>query len=148
MTQLSAHFSLAELSVSANARRLGLDNTPPPAIQQRLIQVAKQMERVRTRLGDHPITITSAYRSPAVNRSANGAKTSAHLEGWAVDFICPGFGTPLAIAESLGASDLTYDQLIHEFGSWVHLSFDPRRRMQQLTIDGQGTRLGLWTIRP
>lgn len=25
------------------------------------------------------------------------------------------------------------DQLIHEYGQWVHISFDPRRRGEKLT---------------
>jgi len=146
--QLSDHFSLAELCVSANAARLGLDNTPPPDIEARLRTVAAQLERVRALLGGNPIKVTSGYRSAAVNRAAGGAKASAHLEGWAVDFQCPGFGSPLQIAEKLAVSTLTFDQLIHEHGVWVHISFDPRRRMEQLTIDAQGTRSGLWSARP
>ncbi|MFZ0267748.1 hypothetical protein [Caulobacter sp.] len=42
---------------------------------------------------------------------------------------------------------MAFDQLIHEFGRWVHISFDPARRMQQLTIDGEGTRSGLLAVR-
>lgn len=145
--QLSEHFSLAEMTVSDNARRLGLSNDPPPEIMARLRTVAYQMERVRIVLGEHPIRVTSAYRSPTVNRAAGGAKTSAHLAGWAVDFQCPGFGTPLRIAEAISRSAITFDQLIHEHGVWVHLSFDPKRRGQLLTIDKLGTRSGLMAVR-
>lgn len=145
--QLSPHFTLAEFTVSANAARLGLSNDPPPEILARLKTVAAQLERVRELLGGKAIRVTSAYRSPAVNRAANGAKTSAHLEGWAIDFTCPDFGSPLAVAERIQRSALTFDQVIHEYGTWVHLSFDPRRRGQALTIDGQGTRPGLLAVR-
>jgi zinc D-Ala-D-Ala carboxypeptidase len=147
MRMLSEHFSLEEMTVSANAVRLGLSNEPSPPILARLMTVAGQMERVRDLLGGHPILISSAYRSEAVNRAAGGAKASAHMDGCAVDFTCPGFGEPLAVTEKIAVSRIRYDQLIHEHGRWVHISFDPRRRMQQLTIDGQGTRLGLWSVR-
>ncbi|MDR7231413.1 hypothetical protein J2X45_002513 [Caulobacter sp. BE264] len=145
--QMSAHFTLAEMTVSANAQRLGLDNTPPPDIIARLKVVAAQMERVREALGGKPVRITSCYRSPAVNRAAGGAKASAHLEGWAVDFVCPEFGSPLAIAQRVARSAISFDQLIHEHGVWVHISFDPRRRGQLLTIDKGGTREGLHEAR-
>lgn len=147
MTQLSPHFSLAELTVSANARILGLDNTPPPEVLDRLRITAGRMEIVRAKLGGRPLTVTSGYRSPAVNRAAAGAKASAHLSGWAVDFTCAGFGTPLEVARAIAASGLAFDQLIHEYGRWVHISFDPQRRMQQLTIDRMGTRPGLLAAR-
>lgn len=145
--QMSEHFSLAEMTVSANAVRLGLSNDPPPEILARLKIVAAHMERVREALGGKPIRITSCYRSAAVNRAAGGAKTSAHLEGWAVDFVCPTFGTPIEVAMRLAKSGLTYDQLIHEHGVWVHISFDPKSRGQKLTIDAQGTRTGLLPVR-
>lgn len=148
MTQLSEHFSLAELTVSENARRLGLSNSPPADILARLKTTAKQMERVRDLLGDRAIQVSSGYRSAAVNRAAGGVKTSAHLSGWAVDFICPDFGPPLAVAERIARSALTFDQLIHEHGRWVHISFDPVRRGEQLTIDAHGARAGLLAVRP
>lgn len=146
--QMSAHFTLAEMTVSARAQREGIDNTPPPDIVARLKVVAAQMERVRERLGGRAITITSGYRSPALNAATPGsAKASAHTLGWAVDFQCAAFGTPLEIAEHLARSAISFDQLIHEHGVWVHLSFDPRRRGQLLTIDKLGTREGLLKAR-
>lgn len=145
--QLSDHFTLSELTVSANAARLGLSNDPPAEILERLKIVAAHMEMVRTALGGKPIRVTSCYRSPAVNRAAGGAKASAHMEGWAVDFQCPTFGTPIEVAVRLAKSGLTYDQLIHEHGAWVHISFDPRSRGQKLTIDALGTRAGLLPAR-
>ena len=145
--QLSAHFSLAELTISANAVRLGLDNSPPPEILERLYVVAARLEIVRTLLGGQSIVVSSGYRSAKVNRAAGGAKASAHLDGWAVDFTCSGFGPPLAVARKIAESSLMFDQLIHEHGRWVHLSFDPARHRQQLTIDALGTRPELKAVR-
>jgi hypothetical protein len=146
--QMSAHFTLDEMTVSARAKRQGIDNVPGPDIVPRLKVVAAQMERVRELLGGHAITITSCYRSPALNAATPGsAKNSAHTLGWAVDFQCPAFGTPLQIAERLARSAISFDQVIHEHGVWVHISFDPRRRGELLTIDAAGTRTGLHEAR-
>lgn len=146
--QMSAHFTLPEMTVSARARREGIDNSPGPDVIARLKVVAAQLEKVRELLGGKPITITSCYRSPALNAATPGsAKNSAHTLGWAVDFQCPAFGTPLQIAERLARSSISFDQLIHEHGVWVHISFDPRRRGELLTIDKAGTRTGLHEAR-
>lgn len=134
-TRLSPHFTLEELTRSTKAREHGVDNTPPPEIVERLRVTAEKLERVRSLLGDQPIQITSGFRTQRVNDLVNGALHSDHLEGWSVDFRCPGFGSPYRVAKAIAASDLMaeVDQLIHEYGRWVHISFDPRRRGETLT---------------
>jgi zinc D-Ala-D-Ala carboxypeptidase len=138
VTRLTPHFTLAELTVT----RTGLNNTPTPAARANLQLLAERLERVRSML-QAPMTINSAYRSPAVNKAVGGAPTSGHKLGYAADFVCPAFGTPLEICRFLASSALDFDQLIEE-GTWVHISFDPRRRRQVLTKrPGQDYRLGL-----
>jgi hypothetical protein len=133
--RLSAHFTLAELTRSETALERGLDNTPPPEIVERLRATAQQLERVRGLLGGRAIQVTSGYRSPAVNTAVGGSGTSDHMKGYSVDFVCPSFGTPYDIASAIRSSAIfdDVDQLIHEFGNWVHISFDPTRRRQALT---------------
>jgi zinc D-Ala-D-Ala carboxypeptidase len=147
MTQLTPHFSLEEMTDSQTAARKGIPNVPPIGSPERanLLRTAETMEKVRTILGDKPILISSGYRSPAVNAAVGGSKSSAHMSALAVDFSCPGFGTPLQICRKLHPymKTLGIDQLIHEFDSWVHLGLrggDPRH--QALTIDNRGTRNG------
>lgn len=62
-------------------------------ITARLVKLAQYMDRVRSYLGGKPITITSAYRPPAVNRAVGGAKYSMHVQGSAVDFRVSGMST-------------------------------------------------------
>lgn len=131
--RLSDHFSLAELTVSATAARKGISNSPPPLVIDTLILTADRMEKVRALLGDHPIIVLSGYRSPAVNAAVGGSKSSAHMTGHAVDFICPRFGTPAQVAAHLAKHLVGFDQLIEEFGEWVHVDFGPGRRGQKLT---------------
>lgn len=144
-TMLTPHFTLEEFIASQTAARLGLPNMP---IEQELANVkhtAEVMEKVRSILGDKPVLISSGYRSPRVNEAVGGSPSSAHKSGLAVDFTVPGFGTPIEICNTLSAhmGELTIDQLIYEFNSWVHLglSADHPRHMA-LTIDRNGTRSG------
>lgn len=134
MTQrLSAHFTLAEMTFSATAARKGIANVAPPEIVDQLILTADRMEKVRALLGNKPIRVLSGYRSPAVNKAVGGSVTSAHRTGHAVDFVCPEFGTPAQVAAHLAQHLTHYDQIIEEFGSWVHIGFGPGRRLQKLT---------------
>lgn len=130
---LSEHFTLAEATFSSTAVRLELDNAAPLEVVDALRQSALGLEKVRHELGDLPIYIDSWYRCSALNRAVNGATFSAHLFGWAIDFICPDAGQPFQIVNQLTrTTHLQFDQLIQE-GSWVHISFDPRARRQILT---------------
>jgi hypothetical protein len=146
MQQLTEHFSLAEFTVSETAARHGIDNVPPLGSPERanLKRTAELMEEVRAILG-HPILITSGYRGPEVNAAVGGSKNSAHMSGLAADFICPGFGNPLAICHKLRPHmrKLGIDQVIHEYSTWVHLGLtggEPRH--MALTIDTNGTQTG------
>ncbi|PRC90871.1 D-Ala-D-Ala carboxypeptidase family metallohydrolase [Solimicrobium silvestre] len=150
MTQLSRHFMLSEFTRSATAQARKIDNTAPPAVVKNLFLLAQFIEQVRTELNDAAIFISSGYRCPALNKAVGGAATSSHLTGLACDFTVPHFGTPFAICQQLAKSDLMFDQLIYERTStaiWAHCGIaasgvTPRR--QVLTIDGNGTRVGLW----
>ena len=129
---LSKHFTLEEMTVSQTASRKGINNTPRETALKNLRNTAKDMELVRTLLNDNAIFVSSGYRSPKLNATVGGSKTSAHLKGFAVDFRCPGYGNNYKVACAIRDSDIEYDQLILEYG-WIHISFDPRMRGQDLT---------------
>ncbi len=131
--RLSDHFTLSEMTFSATAARKGISNVPPQAIIDQLTLTADRMEKVRDLLGGKPIRILSGYRSEAVNRAVGGSPSSAHRTGHAVDFTCPEFGTPAQVASHLAKHLTGYDQIIEEFGSWVHIGFGPGQRLQKLT---------------
>lgn len=131
--RLSPHFTLGEMTVSAMAARRGISNVPSPAMVEQLKVTAAHMERVRDLLNGHGIVVLSGYRSPAVNKAVGGSGTSAHMTGWAVDFICPGFGSPQQVAAHLAKHLTGFDQIIEEFGEWIHVGFGPGKRGQCLT---------------
>jgi zinc D-Ala-D-Ala carboxypeptidase len=131
--QLTQHFHLSEFTDSNYATRHGIKNLPSPNIIGNLKTLAEALERVRSLLG-YPISITSGYRNPELNRGIGGAAHSAHLYGYAADFICPAFGTPKEIVKLIKNSGIKYDQIIEE-GRWIHLSVDPRMRNNTLTAN-------------
>jgi hypothetical protein len=134
--KLSTHFTLEEFIRSAKATAERIDNTPPPDIIARLKVTAERMEQVRDLLGGNAIHISSGYRNPALNKAVGGTNTSDHMSGYAVDFVCPGFGTPYEVCCAIRDSSLMahVDQLIHEKLRWVHISFDPQCRKQLLSF--------------
>ena len=144
MPNLSPHFTLEEMTASQEAARREINNTPSLAIIENLRVMCEKLEAVREFLG-RPMIVSSGYRCPELNAAIGGAPKSAHMTGFAVDFICPGFGSPVDVCRAIGKSGLQYDQVIHEYGRWTHLSFDPQQRREALTIfkSSQGYLAGL-----
>jgi len=126
MTQLTEHFTLAEMIVSPTAKRLGIPNTPTAAhIENMRYCCEKILEPVRAKFG--PVTINSSYRAPLVNKAVGGSATSQHVNGQAIDFEVKGVDNK-KVADWV-ADNLEFDQVILEFYSagdknsgWVHAS--------------------------
>jgi len=120
--RVSPHFTWAEVTFSETGTRLGIDNTPPAALHANIRRQAELMERVRYLLNER-VFISSWYRCSPLNKLIGGSPTSAHVHGLACDFVSP-FGTPLDICRAIArhVADLGVDQLIHEFGRWVHIA--------------------------
>ena len=130
---MTEHFSLDELTASQEATRHGINNKPSEKVVENLRMLAALLEQVRTLLGGNSIRISSGYRSLALNRHIGSSHTSAHIFGYAADFTCPSFGTPITVAKKIAESNLKFDQLICEGNAWIHISCDPQNRRQLLT---------------
>jgi len=135
--KLSPNFSLNELTKSETALRKGLDNEPTQEVISALqLLVVNVLQPVR----DHyakGVKVNSGYRSPEVNASVGGSKTSDHCKGQAADIEIPGVANKdLAIYIR---DNLTYTQLILEGykegvpdSGWVHVSYDPSNLKKQV----------------
>ena len=79
----SPHLSWAELACS--------DGTPYPSKwhKTRLIQLVNVFEDFRKTLGEQPLRIASAYRTPSWNRKCGGVQQSQHIQGRAIDILRP-----------------------------------------------------------
>ena len=134
--RLSPNFTLAQLVYSDTANRQGIDNRPSDAHVANLRTLAAALEDVQMLLGS-PLQISSGYRGPALNQAVGGARDSRHTLGLAVDFTCANYGSPLAVARAIAGSPMHFDQVIHEYGRWVHLGLATaasESRRQSLTI--------------
>jgi len=136
---LSANFSLKELTKSDTATRLGIDNTPNEETIDNLKTLCdKVLQPVREHFGKS-VTINSGYRSPESNAAVGGSKTSDHCKGQAADIEIDGVPNP-ELAQWI-MDNLEYTQLILEFytqgipdSGWVHVSYDPNNlKKQELT---------------
>jgi zinc D-Ala-D-Ala carboxypeptidase len=121
---LSAHFSVDEALVSETASRYRISNVPSEAVLATMEAAAGKLERVRILLDNLPLHINSWFRCLELNRALHSKDNSQHLVGEAIDFICPQYGSPTAVAKKILAYKelIGYDQLILEH-TWVHISF-------------------------
>ena len=133
--QLSKNFFLDEFTRSETAARAGIEIHVAQGsdIYKNLERLCNEiLQPLRDALG--PVHITSGYRPANVNKLIGGSRNSQHKHGLASDFVVSGY-TPLQAAQYLEPTT-NYDQLIHEFGRWVHVSIpknNKQRRGQTLT---------------
>ena len=126
--RVSKNFALSEMTKSATADRLGVDNSPSTIHLVNLTHLAIHiLQPVRDQFG--VITINSGYRSPALNAKVGGSKTSQHCNGQAAEF--ESFSSPNPDLAKWIANNLVFDQLILEFydgvnpnSGWVHCSYN------------------------
>jgi len=129
--QLSEHFTLDEATYSETAVRLGINNQPSTLQLENMKHAAAQLEQLRVAVG--PLRINSWLRLPDVNVAVGGSKVSSHMDGWAIDVSSSSL-TPIQLCHKVEELGIKFDQMIHEFGRWMHISFAPEMRQQKLTI--------------
>ena len=129
--QLSEHFTLEEATHSDTAIRQGIDNQPSTVQLENMKVAAKNLELVRAATG--ALNVNSWLRLPAVNVAVGGSKVSSHMDGWAID-VSSSKMTPYQLCQEVKKAGIKFDQMIHEFGRWMHISFAPEMRQQELTI--------------
>jgi hypothetical protein len=128
---LSTHFTLEEATHSDTAIRQGIDNQPSTVQLENMKAAAEKLEQLRAITG--PLNINSWLRLPAVNVAVGGSKVSSHMDGWAIDVSCSKL-SPYQLCQEVKKAGIKFDQMIHEFGRWMHISFAPEMRQQELTI--------------
>ena len=126
--QLTANFSLKELTASQTAERKGIDNTPSTEHQENLKSLCTH---VLQPIRDHfsrVVSVSSGYRSPALCEAIGSKSTSQHARGEAADFEIFGISNK-ELADCIHFN-VNYYQLILEYwkesdpnSGWVHCSY-------------------------
>ena len=131
--QLSKNFYLDEFTRSEIAIRHDLDIVVDPnsTVFKNLQALCQHvLQPLRDALG--PVHILSGYRPTQINQLVGGSKNSQHCKGQAADIVVTGH-SPLEVCRWI-ADRQCYDQLIHEFGRWTHVSLTRnKQRRQRLT---------------
>lgn len=148
--KFSKHFTLEEMIYSSTAVAKGIDNTPNKAQEKNLQQLCKTLlDPIRIAIGQ-PIKVNSGFRNIATNKAVGGVSTSAHCSGLAADIVCPRYGNAKQfaqfVADYLIKNKIAFDQVIYEYGTWVHVGLrhpDGRQRNQVITINKYGTFAGI-----
>lgn len=147
---LTPHFTLEEFTRSQTAVRKGIRNAPDENQQAHLLRLACFLETLRDRLSrcyskELPIIISSGFRSPELNKAIGGSATSAHLKGLAADITVPGI-EPHDLAAFIAEKmvDIGYDQIINEFGRWVHVGLSETQPRFQLLVAIKARRGDKW----
>ncbi len=132
--KLSKNFTLAEITHSNTAKRLGIKNEPTKEHLQNIQKlVTRVVQPIRSAIG--PVRVSSGYRNPNLNRAIGGSVKSQHCRGQALDlqFWKGGVMNNKAIYDWVLSSGIDFDQMINEFDySWIHISFSEYKNRKQV----------------
>ena len=143
---ITKHFTIEEMTYSATALRLGIDNSLPSSLMPNVLCMCKALEIIRTHYAQKPIIVTSCYRGVELNKAIGGSSNSFHMKALAVDFHIPGISI-LDLCLYLPSIIPSFDQIIYEFGptGWAHLGLGNTRgelltatKLQGKTIYSKG----------
>ena len=128
-------FTFIEMIRSSKADTFNIDNWPKDAdIMDNIIFTMECLDKIREEYG-LPLSVSSGYRCPELNRVVGGSKTSQHMKGQAADINLGSVEKNRAFFNWCqdNINDLPIDQLIDESRySWVHLSFTKENQRHQV----------------
>ena len=134
---MGKYFTINELTKSATAQRLHIDNNPTQEVKDNLNKLIDNVLDPLRELYGKPIIVNSGYRCTKLDKAIGGAKNSQHLVGQASDIrtVQNTKESNKELFDLIKNSKLPFDQLINEYDyNWVHVSYSPRNRRQILTI--------------
>ena len=144
--RITEHFSLSEFTESDTARRRKIDNDPSAEVILRIINLCTlTLEPLRQKYGS-PITVTSGYRCPLLNKAIGGATNSQHMRGEAADIKGKSPSDNMRLFHLIREMGI-FDQVICEdydphtnTCAWVHVSLklnEPNRTRSLIKYKGK-----------
>lgn len=150
---MGQYFTLEELTRSATADKLGIDNTPKEEyIKDNLTELIEVLDGVReawtvmcekNSWGTASIIVNCGYRCDALNEAVKGSKTSAHNIGAAADIEPKNQKNKeffRFLEEYLLDNHIPFDQLLNEHPdkngvpSWIHIGLKNRQGKQRRMV--------------
>ncbi|KAF0153517.1 MAG: peptidase M15A [Ignavibacteria bacterium] len=131
-TKLSASFYFNEFTISQEAERHGYKNEPNEKQIENLRLLCVNVLQPLREIINVPIFINSGFRSFDVNAAVGGRFNSQHLEGKAADFVVHSMN--LIDVFNTIIQELSFDQLIYEFGKWIHVSWNGELNRKDVMI--------------
>lgn len=117
------YFTIAELIYSRDHWKKIWNKTTPEIEQNLNTLVYTILDPLRLFYGK-PITVTSGYRCPELNKKVGGVGNSQHLRGEAADIDTGSRLENQHLARMIVQLNLPFDQLIDEANyAWVHVSY-------------------------
>jgi uncharacterized protein YcbK (DUF882 family) len=136
---ITKNFTLEELTKSATADRLKINNEPAEQELNNLLVLCRNiLQPIRDAYGK-PIIISSGYRCAKLNKAVGGSKTSQHVKGEAAD-IHTTSDTKASnkalfelILDMVQKDKITVGQLINEYDyNWIHVSLPTKEHKNQI----------------
>lgn len=135
-------FPLSELLDSPTALKKKIKNLPTFGQVWSLYRLATEiLDPIRAKLGK-PITVSSGFRSEALNKAINGAKGSQHLQGEAADIECYDNRKLWDLCvQMVKDGEIVVGQLIWEYGTkkapdWIHVSLPNKKHNNEILYIG------------
>lgn len=136
---LTDNFTLAEMTNSHTAKKLGIDNKPNEVELQNLIYLCKKVLQPLRDYFNKSINITVGFRNKKLNNAVKGSSTSFHLKGCAADIDNQNSEVTNKMIFDYIRKNLPYTELIWEKGTskepgWVHVAIEKGRENEKETL--------------
>lgn len=128
-------FSLKEFLRSDVAERAGWVDVPTFSVVYNLSELCRRILDPVAEKFDHPVVVTSGWRSPRLNNAVGGVINSQHITGNAAD-IRPYINKEITklwsiIQEMIDNEEIEPDQVIYyRRRGFIHISWDAEPRKQ------------------
>ena len=120
------YFTLEEFTRSDTATRMRINNTIPESIKPSVVALVDNVLDPLRQSWGRPLTVTSGYRCPALNKAVGGVANSHHLYGQAADITTGNAVDNRRLFQLVLDLALPFTQLIDEHNfAWVHISYNP-----------------------